>query len=97
MEITKFESAIHIPTDFFDDIQPLTPSDLQVWIPPRPGRFVVLGPEDECWARWLGIGKEVSIWEAWRMKLDKMIVQSLGIPPSLLQSANFSSNYRCHT
>lgn len=26
------------------------------WVPPEPERFVSYGPEDECWARPLGLG-----------------------------------------
>ena len=94
-ETRLYDPVIHIPADFFADIEPLNPEfwDELVWQPPRTGQFTELEASDECWARFLGLGRLVGRMELFRERLDRKIIEGFGIPPKLLFASNPGSSY----
>jgi len=84
METKMFRSTCTVPNDFIN-MEPLPET---FWIPPEGGRFFCLTREDECWARPLGLGKVVTLFEFAKHlsdKLREMTIRSLNIPSNLFQ------------
>lgn len=94
-EIRLYDPVIRIPADFFADSEPIYPEfwDELVWQPPRTGQFTELEAQDECWARFLGLGRMVGRMELFREKLDRKIIEGFGIPQKLLFESNPGSSY----
>lgn len=91
MEAKLLRSTCTVPVDF------LTPEPLPetFWIPPEGGRFFCLTREDECWARPLGLGKVVTLFEFAKHlseKLREMTLRSLDIRLNLFEPADSSFN-----